>query len=160
MRSEWCGLANNNIALLAFRVILNWCLRGNALSLPPHIILLLARKQCMADHEDTDRQTADKLQEGRCNTDRRGWSIDGLEDMGWTTFSLRVSGRRVTVQADGGGTDEWLADIFNPQRQEAQIIFKQKKNLIMSSLLWLMIKDNYFFIPLTMAEYVPSDVAT
>lgn len=35
-----------------------------------------------------------------------------------------------------------------------------KKNLIMSSLLWLMIKDNYFFIPLAKAEYVPSDVAT
>lgn len=30
----------------------------------------------------------------------------------------------------------------------------------MSSLLWLMIKDNYFFIPLAKAEYVPSDVAT
>lgn len=55
---------------------------------------------------------------------------------------------------------EWSAVLFNSQGQEAQLQTKEKKKLIMSNLLYLMTKDNYFFIPFTKAEYIPSDVAT
>lgn len=63
----------------------------------------------------------------------------------------------VTVWQAEEGSVKWLVDIFNPPRPETQIVLKK---LIMSCLVWLMIKDNYFFISLAKAECFPSDVAT
>lgn len=125
------------------------------------IVCQFVKTQCIQTDGSVQLNREINWRRGRCDTDRHGWSI--RQAVRRSRGQLSVSGsvrRRVTVRFDRGGTAKWLADIFNPWRQEAQIIFKQKKKLIMSSLLWLMIKDNYFFIPLAKAEYVLSHVAT
>lgn len=171
VRSEWCGLANKN----SF-----FSVQGDTSMMPVGKFFFLATPQAthhiivgmealyVRSRTYTDRsiQSNQKInyRRGKCNTNRQRWSITWLEDRAMDSFPSRglLGDEWLYGLVEGRQSNDWLIyTVFNPQGQETQIVFKQnKKKLIMSCLVWLMIKDNYFFIPPAKAECVPSDVAT
>lgn len=126
-------------ALLLFSLRLYWSLKRNSShSMPSRLFYGWRGIVCVSS--------------GGWNTNRHtGLLRFKVRAVQWKTFY----GRWGTVQLDIKQTLEWSADRFHPQGRETQISLKEKK-LIMSGLLWLMIKDNYIFIPFTKAKYVPS----